>query len=97
MYPNVYADFGLAIPWIPGEARQIVRELLALAPASKVMYSSDASRIPELFWLAAKLGRRALADVLREFIADGFISDHQAREMAEMILWKNAARLYLHV
>lgn len=94
MYPNIYADFGLAIPWIPGEARQIVRELLALAPASKVMYSSDASRIPELYWLGAKLGRRALADVLREFISDGFINESQARKMAELILWKNAAQLY---
>jgi hypothetical protein len=95
MYPNIYADLGLAIPWIPGEARQIVRELLALAPASKVMYSSDASRIPELYWLGAKLGRRALADVLREFIADGFISEPQAHKMAELVLWKNAAQLYL--
>ena len=95
MYPNVYADFGLAIPWIPGEARQIVRELLALAPASKVMYSSDASRIPELFWLGAKLGRRALADVLGEFVSDGFISETQAHEMAELVLWRNAAKLYL--
>jgi hypothetical protein len=95
MYPNVYADFGLAIPWIPGEARQFVRELLALAPASKVLHSSDASRIPELFWLGAKLGRRALGDVLDEFIADGFMDEATARKWAEMILWRNAEKMYV--
>lgn len=94
VYPNVYADFGLAIPFVAGDARGVVRDLLGLAPASKVLYSSDAFSIPELYWLAATLGRRTLAAVLDEYIADGLIGEPTAVEMAEMILWRNAEQLY---
>lgn len=95
VYPNVYADLGLAIPFVAGDSRAIVRELLGLAPASKVLYSSDAFSIPELYWLGAKLARRALAAVLEEFIAEGLIDEVTAQQMAEMILWRNAERVYL--
>jgi hypothetical protein len=93
-YPNVYADFGLAIPFVPGEARQILRELLGLAPASKVLYSSDAFHIPELYYLGAVLGRRALAEILDEFTTAGLLDPPTARAWAERILWRNAAQLY---
>lgn len=93
-YPNVYADFGLAIPFVTGEARQILRELLGLAPATKVLYSSDAFHIPELYYLGAVLGRRALGDVLEEFVKEGLISAGTADEWAEMILAGNAKTLY---
>ncbi len=96
VYPNVYADFGLAIPFVAGEARGVLRELLGLAPASKVLYSSDAFHIPELYWLGAKLGRQALGAVLEEYIADGMIDHTAAYSMAEMILWRNADQVYLH-
>ena len=61
MYPNVYADFGLAIPFVTSEARQILREVLGLAPASKVMYSRMLFTFPTciilgLFWVAARWG-----------------------------------------
>jgi hypothetical protein len=94
VYPNVYADFGLAIPFVAGDARAVVRDLLGLAPASKVLYSSDAFHIPELYWLGAQLGRRALGDVLDEYIRDDLLTEAAAREMAELILWRNAARIY---
>ncbi len=94
VYPNVYADFGLAIPFAAGDARAVLREVLGLAPASKVMYSSDAFHIPELFWLGAKLGRRALGDVLDEYIADDLLTRDAAHAMAELMLWQNAARVY---
>jgi predicted TIM-barrel fold metal-dependent hydrolase len=95
VYPNVYADFGLAIPFAAGDTRAILRELLALAPASKVMYSSDAFHIPELYWLGAKLGRRTLGAVLDEYVAEGLIDEATAYAMAEMILWRNAEQVYL--
>jgi hypothetical protein len=95
VYPNVYADFGLAIPFVAGDARAVLRELLGLAPASKVLYSSDAFHIPELYLLGAKLGRQALGAVLEEYIADGMIDDTTARSMAELILWRNADQVYL--
>lgn len=94
VYPNVYADFGLAIPFAAGDTRAILRELLGLAPASKVMYSSDAFHIPELYWLGAKLGRRALGEVLGEYVTDGMIDEATALGMAELILHGNAEKVY---
>ncbi len=94
VYPNVYADFGLAIPFVTSEARNILRELLGLAPASKILYSSDAFHIPELYCLGATLGRRALGHVLEEFIAEGLIDARRAEKMGEMILRGNARDVY---
>ena len=52
---NVYADVGLAIPHLAAEIPAMLRQLLGLAPASKVLYSSDASADPR-----AVLARRAM-------------------------------------
>jgi uncharacterized protein len=94
MYPNVYADMGEAILFAAGEATEITRELLGLAPASKILFSTDASLVPELYWLGARLGRRALGRVLDEHIADGVLDEGTAVDWAERILWRNSERVY---
>ncbi|HEY8818831.1 MAG TPA: amidohydrolase family protein [Candidatus Limnocylindrales bacterium] len=94
MFPNVYADMGEAILFAAGEATEITRELLGLAPASKILFSTDASLVPELYWVGARLGRRALGRVLDEHIADGAIDERTAIDWAERILWRNSERVY---
>jgi predicted TIM-barrel fold metal-dependent hydrolase len=94
IYRNVYADFGLANPHAAAEIPGVLRQLLALAPTSKVLYSSDASAIPELFWLAARWGRRALGIVLDELMGLGAVSPTEALGIARQILGANAAALY---
>jgi predicted TIM-barrel fold metal-dependent hydrolase len=94
MFPNVYADMGEAILFAAGEATEITRELLGLAPASKILFSTDASLVPELYWVGARLGRRALGLVLDEHIADGAIDERTALDWAERILWRNSERVY---
>ncbi len=94
MYPNVYADMGEAILFAAGEATEITRELLGLAPASKILFSTDASLVPELYWVGARIGRRALGRVLDEHIADGAIDERTALDWAERILWRNSERVY---
>jgi hypothetical protein len=94
MFPNVYADMGEAILFAAGEATEITRELLGLAPASKILFSTDASLVPELYWLGARLGRRALGRVLDEHIADGAIDEKTAIDWAERILWRNSEAVY---
>jgi len=94
MYPNVYADMGEAILFAAGEATELTRELLGLAPASKILFSTDASLVPELYWIGARLGRRALGRVLDEHIADGAIDERTALDWAERILWRNSERVY---
>ena len=94
MYANVYADVGLAVPQLAADIPSVFRALLALTPASKIVYSSDASSIPELFWLGARWGRWGLGVVLDELAALGALRGDEALAVARAILGGNAARVY---
>ena len=94
IHPHVYADFGLANPHLAAGIPTVLRELLGLAPASKILYSSDASAIPELFWLGARWGRWGLRVVLDELVALGALTSAEAWTSAQQILGGNAARVY---
>ena len=94
MFPNVYADMGETILFAAGEATQIYRELIGLAPASKLLFSTDASLVPELYWVGARVGRRALARVLDEHIGEGTLDERTALEWAERMLWRNSEAVY---
>jgi uncharacterized protein len=94
IYPNVWADVGLAIPHLAAEIPTTLRQLLGLTPTSKVLYSSDASQIPELFWLAARWGRRGLGTVLDELIALGALDGDEALAVGRRVLGGNAAGVY---
>ena len=58
------------------------------------MYSSDASQIPELYWLAGRWGRRGLGLVLDELVALGALTMDEALDSARRILGANAAAVY---
>ena len=88
VYGNVSFDLSLTIPHVSQPA-QALRDALELAPVSKLLYASDAARTPELYWLAARWWRRALAEVLPELLPEG-----EAEEAARLILRENARRLY---
>jgi predicted TIM-barrel fold metal-dependent hydrolase len=89
VYPNVFFDLSLTIPHVsrPGVA---LAEALELAPASKLLYASDAARTPELFLLAATWWRDTLASVLPELLEDPMDTEAAAR----LILRDNARTLY---
>jgi len=94
MFPNVYADMGETILFAAGEATQIYRELIGLAPASKLLFSTDASLVPELYWVGARVGRRALARTLGEHISEGTLDERTALDWAERMLWRNSEAVY---
>jgi len=48
MFPNGLRRYGRGDLFAAGEATEITRELLGLAPASKILFSTDASLVPEL-------------------------------------------------
>jgi hypothetical protein len=88
VYGNVFFDLSLTIPHVarPAEA---VREALELAPVSKLLYASDASRTPELYYVAAKWWREALAVVLGTELDPA-----EAEEAGRRILRDNGIELY---
>jgi hypothetical protein len=89
VYGNVWLDLSLTIPHVSQPA-QALRDALELAPVSKLLYASDAARTPELYWLAARWWRRALAQVLPELLPE-----EEAEQAARLILRDNARQLYL--
>ena len=97
VYPQVYLDFGLAVPFLSvAGMRKTVQQLLELAPTSKLMYSSDAHNIPELYYLGAKWGREVLGWVLDEAVKDSDLTVKEAESVARAILSENARTLHFN-
>lgn len=95
VYSQVYLDCGLAVPFLSvAGMRRVMQQLLELAPTSKIMYSSDAHNIPELYYLGAKWGREVLAQVLDEAIKDSDLTAKEAESVAMAILCENAQALH---
>jgi hypothetical protein len=94
IYPHVFLDLSLMIPWSSiGVARRI-GETLEFAPTSKVMYGSDGIMVPELFWMSAHMARKALGKVLGSLIDDEIVDTDEAEDIARDILYRNAERVY---
>ncbi len=94
IYPNVFVDLSLMIPFVQHGMVNGILSILELAPYSKVLYGSDGFSIPELHWIGAKHGRIALSKALQYMIEFGEITPMKATEIAEHILYKNAQNLY---
>ncbi|KAL0907986.1 hypothetical protein M5K25_022446 [Dendrobium thyrsiflorum] len=95
VYPQVYLDFGLAVPMLSVQGMiSSVSELLHLAPIKKVMYSSDGFAFPELYYLGSKRSREVLFHVLSNACEDGDLTIDEALEAVEDIFRQNALRLY---
>jgi predicted TIM-barrel fold metal-dependent hydrolase len=94
VYPHVYADLGLAVGHTGARAEAVLGELLELTPFGKLLFSTDAYGLPELYLVGAVLFRRALARVLGRFTADGSWSRDDAERVAALVAAGNARRLY---
>ncbi|KAI9086321.1 hypothetical protein K1719_031775 [Acacia pycnantha] len=95
VYPQVYLDFGLAIPKLSVHGMtSSVKELLELAPINKVMFSTDGYAFPETFYLGAKKSREVVFSVLRDACIDGDLSVPEAVEAAKDIFARNAIHFY---
>jgi predicted TIM-barrel fold metal-dependent hydrolase len=94
IYPNVWMDLSLAVPFATVGIPAMIREILGMAPFHKVLFATDAFTMPEIYWIAARWGRWGLSQALTEFIQQGFLTEKEAMQAAQDILWDNAQRLY---
>jgi len=95
IYENVYLDLSYGIPFLGyGEMLSFTRAALGVAPISKLLYSSDGIGVPELHWMGATDGRRALGQTLGELVAHGELRLFEAEAAGEDVLRGNALRLY---
>jgi predicted TIM-barrel fold metal-dependent hydrolase len=94
LYANVWLDVGLVVPFATVDIPAVWRQAFSLTPVTKILFSTDAYSVPEIFWLAARWGRWGLGVVLDELIALGAYSREEALEAAGQVLGANAAGLY---
>jgi predicted TIM-barrel fold metal-dependent hydrolase len=93
-FPHVYLDVGLASTYVGHRAAELLAEVLELAPFGKVLYSSDAFGLPELYLVAANAFRRAVHQVLGGWARDGEAAEPDVHRIAAMIAEHNSAGLY---
>ncbi|MWV40595.1 amidohydrolase family protein [Natrialba sp. INN-245] len=93
-YPNVYLDLSLAVPFAQHGSERVVSTAMELAPTTKLLYGSDGFSVPELYVLAARRFRDALASTLEGAVADGIVTESYAETVAENVLRENALGLY---
>ena len=94
VYPDVYMDLSLAIPMAGADGARALQEALGLCPWTKLLYASDASRLPELYFVAATFYRQALAAAFGDLVSEGTLTPVEAVEAGRQVLAGNARRVY---
>ncbi|HEY0492743.1 MAG TPA: amidohydrolase family protein, partial [Candidatus Dormibacteraeota bacterium] len=94
VFPGVFMDLSLAIPMAALEGSRAVAEALGLCPWSKLLYASDATRLPEVYLVAARLHREALADAFGELVERRILTHDAAVSAGRMVLAANARGIY---
>ena len=90
VYPNVWCNLSLMIPWASVGIARRIEETLESAPTSKLMYGSDGINIPEMNWLGALVGRRGLGRALTTMAQNGLLSIIDTEEVAADIHFRTA-------
>jgi predicted TIM-barrel fold metal-dependent hydrolase len=94
VFGHVFMDVGLAVHNTGALSQTLISETVELVPFGKLLFSSDAYGLAELYYLGAQLFRRGLTAVLGELIkADEMISQ-DADHVASLIARENARRVY---
>ena len=94
VFPNVYLDTGALNTHAALGYDRILAETLDIAPFEKVLYSSDALGLPELYYIGSVRFRSAISRLLDDWQRRGFCSRSDAVEVAGAIGRGNARRIY---
>ncbi|MGI9157246.1 MAG: amidohydrolase family protein [Marmoricola sp.] len=94
VFDHVFMDLGLATHNTGALSKGVLREVLEVVPFGKLLFSSDAYGLAELYLLAAQLFRVGLSAVLDELVAGGDMTDADATYVAGLVARDNARRVY---
>ena len=94
VFDHVFVDVGLATHNTGALSASLLRETLELAPFGKLLFSSDAFGLAELYHLGALLFRRGLASVLGRLVDDGEMAAADADRVGALVARENARRAY---
>jgi hypothetical protein len=94
VFDHVFMDLGLTTHNTGALATGVLRETLELVPFGKLMFSSDAYGLAELYLLGALLFRRSMSAVLGELVDSGETTPDDAAYVAGLVARENARRAY---
>lgn len=94
VYGGVFMDLSLAVWMAATDGARAMREVVGLCPWTKLLYATDASRLPEVFVIAAELHREALAEAFGELVARQLLTMQEALDAGRLVLSGNARQLY---
>ena len=94
VYPHVYVDVGLTMTHLGLRAGSVLAEFVELAPFGKLLFSTDAYGLPELYLVGAAQFRRALDQLVARWLDEDAMSPVDANRLAEQICAGNAIRVY---
>jgi predicted TIM-barrel fold metal-dependent hydrolase len=94
VYPNCYCDVTAITPYFGVAFKKAIQGLLEFGPVNRIMFGSDGVIIPETYWLGIRQGVKLLGEVLGDLVSGDWITSQEAFEFAELILYKNAKKLY---
>ena len=95
VYQNAYLDVSYGIAFQSSRSMlRMTEEAFSVAPSSKILYSSDGARVPDLHVMSAISARKAVNEVLESMIDDHDFTLINAKKAAESFFKGNAARIY---
>lgn len=94
VFDHVFMDVGLAVHNTGALARTLLSESLELVPFGKMLFSSDAFGLPELYLLGARMFRVGLSSVLSDLVDAGEMGEPDAERIATLVSQDNARRVY---
>ncbi|MEP6648440.1 MAG: amidohydrolase family protein [Lapillicoccus sp.] len=94
VFDHAFMDLGLAVHNTGALSAAPIRETLELVPFGKLLFSTDAYGLAELYLLGALLFRRGLDLVLDDLLLSGDLTEADAKALAALVARDNAARAY---
>jgi predicted TIM-barrel fold metal-dependent hydrolase len=94
VFAGVYMDLSLAVWMAASDGARAMSEVVGLCPWTKLLYATDASRLPEVYLIAAELHREALAEAFGELVDRQLLTFEEARAAGGQVLTGNAHAVY---
>jgi predicted TIM-barrel fold metal-dependent hydrolase len=94
VFPHVYLDVGLVSHYLGPSAGTAIRQVMEIAPFSKVLYSSDSYGLAEQYAVSAAIWRMEFAALMGDWVASGWATPNDAGRIAAMVASENAKRVY---
>lgn len=94
VHAGAYMDLSLAVWLAASDGARAMTEVVGLCPWTKLLYATDASRLPEVYLIAAELHRAALAEAFGDLVERQLLSMDEAYEAGALVLNGNARTLY---